>query len=306
MASYNLKFNKDDSVVRHLIIGLLSDLNDKLSFFRQISNDERVIVDVPFFYSITGDENFLRDSFLFSTINGVGCDPDLDKADGNYDKVPRGLVNLTSLNVDPSKLVNKRNMGHYSRLDANGEMQGFVSEFEMIPVVIGMDVELLLSSQLDLFKVTEAIVKKMYKSNYYNVEVGHIEEGLYRLAAYYAMPDDYTIERPIEYGFDDKGNHKVTFSLEVNSFIPSFDYSTERHVGNRMFTLGGGTPLGTGGNVLDDELIGQTEDGKNLVGGLTTRVTTLNDVEEEQLPPVGENYRVKSTRLPFDKKNYFG
>ena len=294
MASYNLKFNKDDSIVRHLIIGLLSDLNDKLSFFRQISNDDRVIVDVPFFYSITGDENFLRDNFLFSTLNGASCDPDTTIADGNYDKVPRGLVNLTSLNVDPSKLVNKRNIGHYSKLDSNGEMQGFVSDFEMIPVVIGLDIEVLLSSQLDIFKVTEAIIKRMYKSNYYNVEVGHIEEGLYRLAAYYAMPDDYSIEKPIEYGFDDKGNHKITFSLEVNSFIPSFDYSTERHVGNRMFTIGGGTP------------IGQTEDEADLVGGITNRVTTVEGVEESQLPPVGENYRVKSTRLPFDKKNHFG
>jgi len=287
MASYNLKFNKDDSVVRHLIIGLLSDLNEKLSFFRQISNDERVVVDVPFFYSISGDENFLRDNFLFSTINGEDCEPE-GMADGNYDKVPRGIVNLSSLAVDPSKLVNKRNMGHYSRLNSNGEMQGFVAEFEMIPVIIGIDVELLLSSQLDLFKVTESIIKTMYKSNYYNVEVGHIEEGLYRLAAYYAVPDDYTIERPIEYGFDDKGNHKVTFSLEVNSFIPSFDYSTERHAANRMFTLGGGVP-GVEGNP-----------------GNKNRVSTLDGVSDEQLPPVGENYTVKSTRLPFDKKNYFG
>jgi len=282
MASYNLKFNKDDSVVRHLIIGLLSDLNDKLSFFRQVSNDERVVVDVPFFYSITGDENFLRDNFLFSTINGVGCDPDLDKADGNYDKVPRGLVNLTSLNIDASKLVNKRNFGHYAKLDANGEMQGFASEFEMIPITIGLDIEILLSSQLDLFKVTETIVKRMYKSNYYNVEVGHLEEGLYRLASYYAMPDDYSVDRPIEYGFDDKGNHKVTFALEVNSFLPSFDYSTERHIGNRMFGIGGNT------------------------GGPTGKITTLDGVSDEQLPPVGEKYRVKATRLPFDKKNYFG
>ena len=281
MASYNLKFNKDDSVVRHLIIGLLSDLNDKLSFYRQVSNEERAVVDVPFFYSITGDENFLRDNFLFSTINGIGCDPDLDKADGNYDKVPRGLVNLTSLNVDASKLVNKRNMGHYAKLDPNGEMQGFVSEFEMIPIVLGLDVEILVSSQLDLFKLTESIIKKMYKSNYYNVEVGHLEEGLYRLAAYYAVPDDYTMERPIEFGFDDKGNHKVTFSLEVNSFLPAFDYSTERHVGNRMFTIGGNT------------------------GGPTGKVATMEEVSDEQLPPVGEKYNIKSTRLPFDKKNYF-
>jgi hypothetical protein len=282
MASYNLKFNKDDSVVRHLIIGLLSDLNDKLSFYRQVSNEERAVIDVPFFYSITGDENFLRDNFLFSTINGIGCDPDLEKADGNYDKVPRGLVNLTSLNVDASKLVNKRNFGHYAKLDPNGEMQGFVSEFEMIPIVLGLDIEILVSSQLDLFKLTESIIKKMYKSNYYNVEVGHLEEGLYRLAAYYAMPDDYTMERPVEFGFDDKGNHKVSFSLEVNSFLPSFDYSTERHVGNRMFSIGGNA------------------------GGPTNRVTTVEGVSDEQLPPVGEKYNVKATRLPFDKKNYFG
>ena len=33
MATYNLKYNKDDSVIRHIIIGLLADLNSKLSFF---------------------------------------------------------------------------------------------------------------------------------------------------------------------------------------------------------------------------------------------------------------------------------
>ena len=67
MATYNLKFNKDDSVMRHLIIGLLADLNKKVSFWRQTSEDKRIEVDVPFYYSITGDDNFLRDHFLFST-----------------------------------------------------------------------------------------------------------------------------------------------------------------------------------------------------------------------------------------------
>ena len=34
MASYNLKFNSDDSIIRHLVIGLLADLNNKLYFYR--------------------------------------------------------------------------------------------------------------------------------------------------------------------------------------------------------------------------------------------------------------------------------
>jgi len=282
MASYNLKFNKDDSVVRHLIIGLLSDLNQKLSFYRQLSNDDRVVVDVPFFYAISGDENFLRDNFLFSTLNGVDCEPE-GKADGNYDIVPRGIVTMKSLAVDPSKLVNKRNIGHYAKLGSDGNMSGYVSEFEMLPITMGLDIEILLSSQLDIFKVTEAIIKKMYKSNQYNVEVGHLEEGLYRLAAYYAVPDDISMDVPIEYGFDDKQNHKITFSLEINSFIPSFDFSTEQHVGNRMFQIGADTALG------DNNRVRLHED---------PNISTPNIL--------GDKYKVTSVRLPFDKKNYFG
>lgn len=229
MATYNLKFNKDDSVIRHIIIGLLADLNSKLSFYRQISNDERIVVDVPFFYAVSGDENFLKDNFLFSNVNGEGCDPDGQFADGNYDKVPRGIVNLSSFAVDPSKLVNKRNLGNYSMMNENGLMEGYVAEFEMIPCVIGVDVEILVSSQLDLFKVTEAIIKKMYKANFYNVDAGHLEEGTYRISSEYTMPDDYSQERPVEYSFDDKANHKITFSLEINSFVPSFDFEEDNY-----------------------------------------------------------------------------
>jgi hypothetical protein len=228
VATYNLKYNKDDSVIRHIIIGLLADLNSKLSFKRQLSNDNRVIIDVPFFYSVSGDENFLKDAFLFSNANGIGCDPDGEYADGNYDKVPRGIVNLTSFAVDPSKLVNKRNLGNYNRINDEGFMEGFVAEFQMIPVVVGVDIEILVSSQLDLFKVTEALIKKMYKANFYHVDAGHIEDGTYRISSQYMMPDDYTQERPVEYGFDDKGNHKVTFSLEINSFLPDFNFEEDQ------------------------------------------------------------------------------
>ena len=246
MASYNLKYNKDDSVIRHIIVGLLADLNNKLSIHRQLTNDSRVVVDVPFYYAVSGDENFMRDNFLFSTLNGENCDVDQGKADGNYDRVPRGIVNLTSFAVDPAKLVNKRNLGNYNRLNPeDGMLESFVAEFEMIPVVLGADVEILVSSQLDLFKVTEAIIKKMYKANSYHVDAGHLEDGTYRISSEYAMPDDYTMERPIEFGFDDKGNHKVTFSLEINSFMPSFDFEEDAYQTLTFATTESGNYIGS-------------------------------------------------------------
>jgi hypothetical protein len=71
------------------------------------------------------------------------------------------------------------------------------------------------------------------------------------------------VEAPIDFGFDDKDKYKITFPIEVNSFIPSFSNtpdgnpgsgssgesgesrayrygsggSSEFHAGNRMFEI---------------------------------------------------------------------
>lgn len=237
MASYNVKYNSDDSVVRHIIIGLLADLNNKVYFYRQLDNNNRVTIDVPFYYSITGDDQFLRDNFLFSTVDGVDCLPEPAMADGNYDKIPRGVANLDSIQIDASKLVNRRIRGNYTKLNDQGAMEGYNAEFMMIPITLSFDIEVLVSSQLDALKITEMIIKKLYKSNYFNVEVGHLNEGTYKIASYYALPEDFTQERPIEFTFDDKGKYKVTFPIEVNSFMPVFEFDTEIHAGNRMFEI---------------------------------------------------------------------
>lgn len=252
MASYNLKFNSDDSVVRHLIVGLLADLNNKLYFYRQLDNNTRAAIDIPFYYAITGDDQFLRDNFLFTTASGPDCHPDEAFADGNYDVVPRGVVNFTSLAIDSGNLVNKRNMGEYTKMNTSGAMEGYTAEFEAVPVTIGVDVEILVSSMLDSLKVTEAMIKTLYKSNQYSVEVGHLNEGTYRLPAYYALPDDYDVQRPIDFTFEDKDKYKTTFSLEIKSFIPAFEWDTERHIGNRMFEINSSTITV---NDLDDEVV---------------------------------------------------
>jgi len=239
MPSYNLKFNKDDSVIRHIIIGLLADLNDKVYYMTQLSNDERVKIDIPFYYTLAGDDNFIRDHFLFTSEefkNNYG-DKVTNKAIGNYDSIPRAVVQLTSLTIDSGALVNKHSRGKYEKLDGSS-LKSFSSEFEMIPVNMSFDVEVLLDSQLSIFKTTEALIKKLYKNNDFNVDVGHLEEGTYRIASFYRLPEDFSQERPVEFTFSDKREYKLTFSIELSTFIPSFKFETEMFAGNRMIQIG--------------------------------------------------------------------
>lgn len=234
MSSYNLRFNYDDSVIRHIMIGLVADLNKKIYLTNQIDNETRDKIDIPFYYSFTGDEDVLYDYFLLDD----SLDPDRQKAIANYEVVPRGIVNMSSINIDSGALLNKYVRGNYQKLE-EGQMRSYVSQFQMIPVTMGIEGKIWVDTQLDLFRVTEKLIKTLYKNNQYSVDVGHLEEGTYRIATYYKMPEDYEMERPIEYSFDDEKRKSVNFSIELLSFIPSFETGDEQFAGNRMFTVTG-------------------------------------------------------------------
>jgi hypothetical protein len=68
VSAYNAEFNKDLSFLRHIITALLQELNNKIYFYNVIDEDTKQKIDVPFYYSVTGQERFLLDNFLFDNI----------------------------------------------------------------------------------------------------------------------------------------------------------------------------------------------------------------------------------------------
>ena len=259
MANYNLKYNKDDSVLRHVIIGLLADLNDRVYFYIQRSNNSRVKIEIPFYYTISGDDNFLHDNFLFDEID----DPGENIAMGHYDSIPRGVVTLSSVSVDSGSLVNKYVRGNYSKLVTTNEqelLKNYTAEFQMIPINLNFDVEIIIDNQLNCFKITEALFKLLYKNNNFNVEVGHLEDGVHRLASYYKFPEDTDLQKPVEYSFGDKKEFKIAFSIECLSFIPSWDMNTERFAGNIITGIKQST-------LIDDGAIPESAKPKTMSGG---------------------------------------
>ena len=57
------------------------------------------------------------------------------------------------------------------------------------------------------------------------------------MASYYKFPEDQSLERPVQFTFTDEKIYNITFSIEMLSFIPSFEKSDEQYYGNRMFTI---------------------------------------------------------------------
>jgi len=250
MGAYNIIYNKDESVIRQIIIGLLADLNNKLYFYNQHSDNERKKIEIPFYYSISGDESFLQQYFQQDIID----DTESDHSKFNYDSLPMGVVNLNSMNIDSDSLLNKHVYGTYNR-NIEGTIKTMYSKFQLIPMIFSFDVEIRLDSVLEIFKVTEGLIKLLYKNNIYTIEAGNPNEASYKLSNYYKLPENYDNERPIEFGFDEKKKYTVTFQIEMHGFIPSIDFEHEIFAGNKIMSMESNVQLG-----VDDpktEMIGE-------------------------------------------------
>lgn len=224
MSAYNLKFNKDDSVIRYIVVALLSELTHKVFYFNQVDEDTREKVEIPFFYSITGEERFLLDAFLQDQV----IDSNNEVAIGVYDKVPRGIVTINSIVIDAAALVNK-----YIRTEVtkkiDNKLQTFSYETAIVPLILGFDIKILANNNIEMFKITESVIKTFYKNKTFQVDLGG-----FRVAANIRLPEDYEYNKLFEFGFTDQKLHEVNYLIEVNSFLPIFDENSKIFGGNRI------------------------------------------------------------------------
>ena len=55
MSTYNQEFNRDNVILRYIIVATLAELRDKIYFYNRTSEDTQVKIPVPFYYSVTGN-----------------------------------------------------------------------------------------------------------------------------------------------------------------------------------------------------------------------------------------------------------
>lgn len=202
------KLNFDDVYFRDLAKSVLGAFQDKIWWINEFTDDARLVT-VPFYYSMTGDEHFLLDSFV-DDVPGK-------RVELNADIIPRGHISITSLTAEFGKLRNPH-VWMRSNLEHDEEMYSIYSKVKAIPMSTTFDVTIKLDSEIDIWKCYTKILDIF--SLYKYMDFRH--RGIY-IEAVFALPEGQEITMPREQDISSDTTIELKFSLEVKSFYPAID-----------------------------------------------------------------------------------
>jgi hypothetical protein len=220
--SFNHKYNTDDVLIRACIVGLVNELNNRINFENVWEDNKKQIVRVPFFYAMSGDERFLQNYFS----NWSDCAPNF--IEGNTDPIPRGTIFLNGVSVLSSNLTSRYVRGNYTK-EVDGELKQFNSYLNSIPVSMTFSAEILADTTLDSFKIVQSAISVLYRTLVFSVNF----KG-FRVPTQAGFPDSFAINKQFEFTYGNTDRIKVTFDIELQTYLPIPDPKEEFFAGNRI------------------------------------------------------------------------
>ena len=228
MSEFNNEYNFNNSKLRSIIIAVVSEFQNRISFKQFKESNVYDIIKVPFFYSLTGASDFMLDHYMSSDWSAFS-ELEIDK---NYEPVPRGVLTLSGLEIDSGSLINKHIRTTIPKKVDATTYKMYSYETVIIPLNLSFDVRIICNSNIEMFKITESIIANMYKSNPI-----YVDYGGYRVRGHVNLPESFEQEKLFEFTFSDKQQCDITFSVEVSTTMPIFDEKSEIFAGNRIETF---------------------------------------------------------------------
>lgn len=228
MALYQ-RYNNENVFERAIIAGLLNVLNNKIQYEQIWSNEQIETISCPFYYNMAGDERFMQDFFTHYS----DCEPPRP-VDGNFDFFPRGELTYTGAIIDAQRITSRYVQGLYLK-DVNGQLQTYRSFLYSIPLNINFDCEVWADTQITGLKIVRAIREVFYKTVTFYVYY----KGM-RVGCTVGFPEDIMLEKNIQYSFETANTTriKIKFTLQVETYQPVFDPTTETNANNYMSGIG--------------------------------------------------------------------
>ena len=242
------KFNFDEVFLRDLTICVLDTLEGRVKWVNRFTSGD-VQVNVPFYYSLTGDDRFLLDAFTDDIVSQNRF------VELNTDQIPRGHVTLTSWVIRSDEFRNP-NIWLRNVIEDNVEAKRVLNKLRAIPITATYDLQILLKSEVDVFKCSQAIMNTLWLYKYM-----YFEHNYMNIDAIMMQPDNTGIEIVREKNLKSDNTIKITASLEVQTFYPAFITNVEVEVKpfrtrwfNNIIALRTGSPLPSNPNANPNDL----------------------------------------------------
>lgn len=203
------KFNFDDSFLRDLTVCVLDTLEGKIKWVNRFTSGD-VNVSVPFYYSLSGDERFLLDSFQDDIVSNNRF------VDLNTDIIPRGHITLTNFNIRSDEFRNP-NIWLKNVIEDKIEIKKVLNKVRAIPITVNYDLSILLKTEIDVFKCSQAIMNTLWIYRFMYFEFNYMN-----IDAVILMPDTNQIEIVREKNLKSENSIKLTATIEVQTYYPSF------------------------------------------------------------------------------------
>lgn len=203
------RFNFEDTFFRDLTVCVLDTLEGQVKWINRFSSGDK-FVQVPFYYSLTGDERFLLDSFSDDIVSENRF------VELNTDMIPRGHLTMTGFNIKSDEFANP-NVWLRMVVENEDEIRKILAKVRSIPITVNYDLEILLSSELDTFKCSQSIMDTMWLYKYM-----YFEYNFMNIDAILLVPDSNSIEMAREKNLTSDNNIKLKLSFAVETYYPSF------------------------------------------------------------------------------------
>ncbi len=203
------RFNMEDVFFRDLTVCVLDTLEGQIKWVNRFSSRD-VFVQVPFYYSLSGDERFLLDTFQDDIVSENRF------VELNTDVIPRGHITLKSFNIMSDEFANP-NVWLRMVVENDLEIRKVLAKVRAVPITVDYELTILLSNEVDTFKCSQAILDTLwiYKFMYFEYNFMNID-------AVIIMPDTNSIDIQREKNLSSDNTIKLSLSFQVQTYYPAF------------------------------------------------------------------------------------
>lgn len=202
------KFNFEDVFFRDITVCVLDTLEGQINWVNRFTSGD-VYVQVPFYYSMTGDERFLLDSFADDIVSANRF------VDLNTDIIPRGHLTMTGFNIKSDEFANP-NVWLKMVIEDNSEIRKVLAKVRAVPISISYELSILIESEVDIFKCSQAIMDTLwlYKFMYF-------EHNFMNIDAVINLPDSNQVQISREKSLTSDNMIKLSITFEVHTYYPA-------------------------------------------------------------------------------------